>query len=58
MVDKKNKQNYKNFVLHIEEWNSKEIPWGTSDLINLAKKYNTKIPKKELNTQYSKKERD
>ena len=44
----KMKQNYKNFILHVEEWNANGIPWGTSDLINLAKKYNTIIPRKYL----------
>jgi len=40
------KPDYRGFTLHIWEWNESGIPWGTSDLIQLAKKYHTPIPKK------------
>ncbi len=38
--------NYKGFVLHVEEWDELGIPYSLWDLMNLAKKYNTPVPKK------------
>ena len=43
------KPDYEGFCEHVEEWNGRGIPWGTSDLINLAEKYNTPIPSFVLN---------
>ena len=37
---------YKGFCEHVEEWRKLGIPWGISDLIRLAKMYNTPIPEK------------
>ena len=34
---------YKGFVLHIREWDAHGIPWGSRELVELAKKYNTPI---------------
>jgi hypothetical protein len=38
------KPDYKGFMEHVLEYDDKMIPYGTSDLIGLAKKYNTPIP--------------
>ena len=39
------KVDYRGFVLHIWEWNSKGISYGMTDLKELAIKYNIPIPK-------------
>ena len=39
------KYTYKDFVLHVKEWNKNGIPWGLSDLRDLAIKYGMPIPK-------------
>jgi len=41
---KTTKPNYKGFVEHLMEYDEKGIPHGMSDLVRLAKKYNTPIP--------------
>ena len=41
---KRKPTNYRAFVLHIWEWNEKGIPFGMSDLRELANKYNVPIP--------------
>lgn len=35
---------YKGFGEHLSEWEDKGIPYGTRDLIRLARLYNTPIP--------------
>jgi len=37
-------KDYKGFVEHLIEYDDNGIPWGFSDLIRLANKYNTPIP--------------
>ena len=39
------KVDYKGFCLHIKEYDKLGIPYGINDLIRLARKYNTPIPK-------------
>ena len=41
----KKRPDYKGFVLHLREWKKFGIPYSIGDLIQLAKKYNTPIPK-------------
>ena len=41
----KKKSDYKGFVLHVEEWDKKCIAYGINDLIDLAHRYHTPIPK-------------
>lgn len=36
---------YKGFGEHVTEWNEKGVPYGNKELVELAKKYNTPIPK-------------
>jgi len=43
-MSNKMEERYKRFVKHIEEWDKYKIPYGISDLIRLAIKYNTPIP--------------
>jgi len=38
------KPDYRGFCEHIAEWKRLGIPYGISDLIRLAAKYNTPIP--------------
>jgi len=40
----KKESNYEKFVKHIREWDENGIPYGKSDLANLAELYNTPIP--------------
>lgn len=40
----KNEPDYKGFCEHVTEWKKHGIPYGISDLIRLARKYNTPIP--------------
>lgn len=39
------KADYRGFVLHIWEWIDSDIPFGMSDLRELAKTYNCPVPK-------------
>jgi hypothetical protein len=41
---KNKKPDYEGFCLHLEEWEKIGIPHSLSDMIELAKKYNTPIP--------------
>ena len=41
----KKKADYKGFCLHLKEYDKFNIAYGINDLIRLAKKYNTPIPK-------------
>lgn len=43
------KPDYEGFVLHMEECNKLGIPTGTSDLVRLAEKYNTPVPRRKFN---------
>jgi len=36
---------YEGFVRHVEEWKARNIPYGIKDLIALARRYHTPIPK-------------
>ena len=45
-------EDYKGFVLHVREWNKIGIPYGISDLIRLAKRYGTPIPKNIINADF------
>jgi len=40
--------NYQGFIEQLEEWDKYGICHGLNDLIVLAKKYNTEIPKIEV----------
>jgi len=50
------KPNYKAFVLQREKWDKDGVCYGLSDLFDLAIKYNTPIPVKELEGIFSKEE--
>lgn len=41
----KKEPDYKGFGEHVSEWEEKGIPYGYKDLVELANKYNTPIPK-------------
>jgi hypothetical protein len=41
---KNEKPDYEGFCLHVVEWEKLGIPHSLSDMIELAKKYNTPIP--------------
>jgi len=43
----KKKVDYKGFCLHLKEYDRLNIAYGMNDLIRLAKKYNTPIPKSD-----------
>lgn len=45
---RKLKPDYQGFVEHVEAWDKRGIPWGISDLIRLAERYGTPIPKNIL----------
>lgn len=38
------KPDYEGFGMHVREWDSLGIPYGTSDLVKLAEEYGTPIP--------------
>jgi len=42
---KRKRPDYKGFVLHIREWNKVGVVYGIDDLIQLAERYNTPIPR-------------
>jgi hypothetical protein len=44
MKSKSKESNYEKFVMHVKEWDETGIPYGRSDLVNLAKLYDTPIP--------------
>lgn len=39
------KSPYEKFYEHVEEWEKNGIPYGTNDLIRIAKRYDCEIPK-------------
>lgn len=43
------KENYEGFCKHVEAWKEAGIPYGISDLIRLAEKYNTPVPEEIIN---------
>jgi len=45
---KRKRPDYKGFVLHLRELDKLRIPYSIGDLIQLARKYNTPIPKERV----------
>lgn len=41
----KEKEDYKGFGEHLQDYESLSIPIGRKDLVRLAKQYNCKVPK-------------
>ena len=45
----KKEPNYKEFVLTVEEWEKLGISYSLGDLVELARKHNCPIPRREEN---------